>query len=151
MPQFDTEIANVIIYLQSAFGTKLADEQFKVYVRSLGSVNMIKLQAAAEKIVRESLYFPRVAEILKVVNLIPDRNLNQSLMLDHQRKVKVIKDRFYRTRELDHSALDALYQELRECGYWAKAEYLRELERRWKEQATVDSRELTVEGLKAVG
>lgn len=151
MPQFEDEIISVLIYLQNAFGNRLSDEQVDTYVKALGSVNMIKLQAAAEKIVRESLYFPRVAEILKVVNLIPDRNLNQSLMLDHQRKVKLIKDRFYRTHEVDRSALDALYQELRECGYWAKAEYLRELESRWEGQLTGDSPEVIGEGLKAKG
>ena len=151
MPQFEDEIISVLIYLQNAFGNRLSDEQVDTYVKALGSVNMIKLQAAAEKIVRESLYFPRVAEILKVVNLIPDRNLNQSLMLDHQRKVKVIKDRFYRTHEVDRSALDALYQELREAGYCAKAEYLRELERRWGEQSGVDSRELTGERIQDSG
>ena len=151
MPQFEDEIISVLIYLQNAFGNRLSDEQGDTYVKALGSVNMIKLQAAAEKIVRESLYFARVAEILKVVNLIPDRNLNQSLMLDHQRKVKVIKDRFYRTREVDRSALDALYQELRECGYWAKAEYLRELERRWGETLKAESSQLTGEKIQYIG
>jgi len=141
MPQFDTEIANVIIYLQSAFGTKLGDEQFKVYVRSLGSVNMIRLQAAAERIVRENIYFPKVSEILGAMKLIPDRYLSHALMDDHRLKLKALKERFYRSREIDRSGFDALYQELRECGYWYKAEYVRELERRFEETLKREEKE----------
>lgn len=139
MPQFEDEIINVLAYLEAVFGNRLSDEQIDAYVSALGSVNIIKLQAAAEKIVRESLYFPRVAEILKNVNLIPDRILNQGLMLDHQRKAKLLKDRFYRTREIDHSGFDALYQELREAGYWGKAEYVRGLEKRFEKQLSGES------------
>jgi len=134
MPQFEDEIIAVLAYLESAFGNRLSDEQVDVYVKSLsGRVNMIKLQAAAEKIVRENVYFPKLAEILKAVDLIPDRITSQGLITDHQRKAKLLKDRFYRTREIDRSGFDALYQELRESGYWAKAEYVRELEKRFEE------------------
>jgi hypothetical protein len=147
MSQFDYEIAKVINFLESAFGSKLGEEQFKVYVKSLGSTNMIKLQAAAEKIVRENVYFPKLSEILKAVQVIPDRALSPGLMLDHQRKVKLLKDRFYRTREIDRSGFDALYRELREAGYWDKAEYVVSLGKRFEEQLKVESQELT--GLKA--
>jgi aldehyde:ferredoxin oxidoreductase len=147
MPQFDYEIAKVVNYLESAFGVKLAEEQFKVYVKSLGHVNIIKLQAAAERIVRENVYFPKVAEIMRAVDLIPDRLLSSNLMTEHQRKAKLLKDRFYRTREIDRSGFDGLYQELREAGYWAKAEFVRELEGRF--EGMVDEAEgerLKVEG-----
>lgn len=147
MPQFDYEITKVINFLESAFGSKLGEEQFKIYIKTLGSVNIIKLQAAAEKIVRESLYFPRVAEILKNTNLIPNHILNQGLMLDHQRKVKILKEHFYRKREIDQCGFDALYQELRESGYWAKAEYVRELEKRFEKQLAGEN----VESLKEKG
>lgn len=138
MPQFEDEIIYVLVYLQNAFGNRLSDEQVDTYVNALGSVNIIKLQAAAEKIVRTSLYFPRVAEILKNVNLIPEQ-IRPGLMLDHQRKAKILKDRFYRTREIDRSGFDALYQELREAGYWAKAEYIRDVERRFEKQLKGES------------
>lgn len=142
MPQFEDEIIAVLAYLESAFGNRLSDEQVDAYVKSLGSINMIKLQAAAERIVRENVYFPKVAEIFKAVDLVPDRITSQGLITEHQRKAKLLKDRFYRTREIDRSGFDALYQELRESGYWAKAEYVRELERRFEKQLTVDSLEL---------
>lgn len=138
MPQFEDEIIYVLVYLQNAFGNRLSDEQVDTYVNALGSVNIIKLQAAAEKIVRTSLYFPRVAEILKNVNLIPEQ-IRPGLMLDHQRKAKILKDRFYRTREIDRIGFDALYQELREAGYWAKAEYIRDVERRFEKQLKGES------------
>jgi hypothetical protein len=54
-------------------------------------------------------------------------------MLDHQRKIKLLKDKFYRTREVDWSGFDALFQELRESGYWDKAEYLLSVSKRFEE------------------
>lgn len=148
MPQFEDEIIAVLAYLESAFGNRLSDEQVDAYVKSLGSINMIKLQASAERIVRENVYFPKVAEIMKAVDLIPDRLLFSNLMAEHQGKTKLLKDRFYRTREIDRSGFDALYQELRESGYWAKAEYVRELERRFEETLRREEEE---QGAKVVG
>lgn len=139
MPQFEDEIIAVLAYLESAFGNRLSDEQVDAYVRSLGSVNMIRLQATAEMIVRKNIYFPKVSEILGTIKLIPDQYLSQALMDDHRRKIKGLKDRFYRTREIDRSGFDALYQELRECGYWYKAEYVRELEGRFETQLKGES------------
>lgn len=133
MAQFEAEIIVVIDYLESAFGNKLSDIQMDTYVSALQTTSLVKLRAAAEKIVRENLYFPKIAEILKVVKLIPDRILSENLMKDHQRKAKLLKDRFYRTREIDWSGFDALYQELREAGYWDKAEYLLTVTKRFEE------------------
>jgi len=133
MAQFEAEIIVVIGYLESAFGNKLSDIQMDTYVNALKITNLVKLRAAAEKIVRENLYFPKIAELLKVVKTIPDQLLSQGLMLDHQRKVKLLKERFYRKREIDQSGFDALYQELREAGYWDKAEYLLTVTKRFEE------------------
>lgn len=128
MSQFEDEIIAVLAYLEAAFGNRLSDDQVDAYVRAIGSVNMIRLQAAAEMIVKKNIYFPKVSEILGAMKLVPDRFLSKDLMDDHRRKLKALKDVFYRTREVDRSGCDALYQELRECGYWYKAEYVREVE-----------------------
>lgn len=141
MSQFEFEIVSVLKFLELAFGNRLSDDQMDAYVRSLGSVNMIRLQAAAEMIVRKNIYFPKVSEILGAMKLIPDRYLSHALMDDHRLKLKALKERFYRSREIDRSGFDALYQELRECGYWYKAEYVRELERRFEETLKREEKE----------
>ena len=133
MLQFEYEIVAVLKFLESAFGKQLSDAEMDTYVRSIGSVNMIRLQAAAELIVRKNIYFPKVSEILGAMKLIPDQFLSRALMDDHRLKLKALKERFYRTREIDRSGFDALYQELRECGYWYKADYVREVEGRFEE------------------
>jgi hypothetical protein len=133
MAQFEAEIMVVINYLESAFGNQLSESQMDAYVSAFQRLNIVKLRAAAEKIVKENLYFPKIAELHKAVNLVPDRFLNQGLMLDHQRKIKLLKDKFYRTREIDWSGFDALFQELRESGYWDKAEYLLTVSKRFEE------------------
>jgi len=148
MSQFEFEIVSVLKFLELAFGNRLSDEQMDAYVRSLGSVNMIRLQAAAEMIVRKNIYFPKVSEILGAIKLIPDRYLSQALMDNHRLKLKALKERFYRSREIDRSGFDALYQELRECGYWYKAEYVRELEGRFEETLRREEKE---EGAKSNG
>ena len=133
MAQFEAEIIVVISYLESAFRNKLSDIQMDTYVSALKITNLVKLRAAAEKIVRENLYFPKISELLNVVKLIPDQILSEGLMMDHQRKAKLLKDRFYRTREINRFGFDSLFQELRETGYWDKAEYLLTLEKRFEE------------------
>jgi hypothetical protein len=145
MAQFEAEIIVVISYLESAFRNKLSDIQMDTYVSALKITNLVKLRAAAEKIVRENLYFPKISELLNVVKLIPDQIHSEGLMMDHQRKAKVLKDRFYRTREINRFGFDGLFQELREAGYWDKAEYLLTLEKRFEE---IQKREELEKGVK---
>ena len=127
--QFKIEIIEALEFLQSTFGVKMSDEQARVYSQALATVNPVKLCAAVEKISRESKFFPRLAELLDTIRMIPDPF---SLGVDLSARRKRLQDKFYRTREIDRPGFDLLYRECREAGFWAKAEFVRELEKRFE-------------------
>lgn len=133
MAMFEVEISQVINYLESAFGNQLSDTQMDAYVSALQRTNLVKLRAAAEKVVKENIYFPKVAELIRSVDSIPDSILSRDLMMNHQRTARRLKDRFYKKREIDWEGFDAFYQELREAGYWDKAEYALTLVKRFED------------------
>lgn len=145
--QFKIEIIEALEFLQSTFGVKMSDSQALVYSQALATVNPVKLCAAAEKISRESKFFPRLAELLDTIRMIPDPF---SLGVDLSARRKRLHDRFYRTREIDRDGFDLLYRECREAGFWAKAEFVRELEKRFEEILRVEDTVYMVEQMQEI-
>jgi hypothetical protein len=65
----DEDVATVLVYLAEAYGTRLTEARIRIYANALADLTIDQVKSAASRAVRESRFFPSVAELRQMVDL----------------------------------------------------------------------------------
>lgn len=128
--EFAGEVQEALEWMMAHYpGQSLNIENTLAFHEALAGVNIVRLRAGMEKLVRESTFPPRPAQILEAAFWF------QSVRIEPLRdQVYRLRQQFARTGEIPMTEIDALHRQLRRAGYWELADYLRRIQERMEKE-----------------